>query len=116
MASLFLKAKVVVVTALATVIICVTDHLPQSIRRRVLSSEYSGKELEERLAVKIFAGWSTTKAVYRMLSINMNPLLKIGQHVGDLKVLRLSTQEVVTVVGLTTSPARPLVLNFGSCT
>jgi len=115
MASIILTAKVIGFTALATVMICVTDHLPQSIRRRVLSKEYSGKELEDRLAVRIFAGWSTTKAVYRMLSVNISPLLQIGQHVGDLKVLRLSTQEVVSMVGMST-PSRPLILNFGSCT
>jgi hypothetical protein len=116
MGGMLFKAKVVCITALATITIWTTDHLPQKVRRKLLSSEYHGEDLEERLAVTIFSGWPTTRALYRMLTVNMRPKLKIGQHVGDLKVVRLGSQREVKLTELSSSPLRPLVLNFGSCT
>jgi hypothetical protein len=116
MSDLLFKSKAVWVTAVATAMIWITDHLPQKIRRKILSSEYCGKDLDDRLTVKIFAGWSMIKAVHRMLTINMRPQLQIGQHVGNLKVVRLGSQEPVSVANLCASSGRPLILNFGSCT
>jgi len=107
-----LQAKIVCITAMASVTIFTNDHLPDRLRRRMLSTEYRGKDLEDRLAVRIFAGWSTVKAIYHMLSINMRPQLQIGQSVGNLKVLRLSSHEEVSLASMSTSATRPLVLNF----
>jgi len=115
MKAFLMQIKVICITAMAAIMIFTTDHLPQGIRRKMLSSEYKGQDLEDRLQVQIFAGWSTVKAVYHMLGINMRPQLQIGQTVSNLKVLRLVTQEEVSITSLSTS-ARPLVLNFGSCT
>jgi len=116
MKTIFLLAKIACLTFIAAVIIFITDHLPQGLRRKLLSSEYAGQDLEDRLAVQIFAGWPTVKAIHHMLSINMRPQVQIGQPVRNLQVLKLQSQEEVALTSLTTSPTRPLVLNFGSCT
>jgi len=114
--NILLKVKVVAITTLACVMILVSDHLPHSLRKKMLSKEYSGKDLEARLAVKIFSGWSTVTAIYHMLSVNRNPNSQVGQQVDDLKMLRLSSQAMVSMADLSASPSRPLILNFGSCT
>jgi len=116
MASVLLKLKAMFIAVMACFMIFVNDHLPQFIRRKLLSKEYSGQGLEDRLAVQIFAGWSTVKAIYHMLTINMTPQLQVGQQVSELKVLQLSSLARVPITSLSTSSSRPLVLNFGSCT
>jgi len=112
-----LQVKVICITILASVMLFLRDNLPEFIRRRMLpKADFSGTTLEERLKIRVFAGWATVKAIYHMRSINIRPRLAVGEHVGDLKVLRLSSQEEVSVAKMCTSASRPLVLNFGSCT
>jgi len=95
--------------------IWIIDHLPATLQRKILSREYSGAELEERLKLRLFQGWHTFKAIHRMASINMFPALNIGDQVGSLRVrdIRAGTEVYLSELA---KGDRPLVLNFGSCT
>jgi thyroxine 5-deiodinase len=93
--------------------IALLDVLPESVRRSILSKEYSGENLEKRLKQKIFKGASTARALWRMSSINRDVRVRIGDAVPDTRVLH-NGQEIA-LASLMRSE-RPLLLNFGSCT
>lgn len=119
MASLRTRLLDVLDTAKSCVMIWTIDLLPNYYRRRLLSSEYKGEELEQRLKLRIGGGYRMIKALWRMTSINRNPPVKLGAAAPHLHVLRLDddaeAMEEISLLSLAT-PGRPLVLNFGSCT
>ena len=90
------------------------DKLPQSTRRKILSKEYSGEDLERRLTITIFKGFSTVKALWRMASINLQPQTRVGERIPATPVLSLETGQQLMLGDLARSE-RPLVVNFGSC-
>jgi len=96
-----------------TTMIFLIDHLPNNIRRKILSSEYSGAALEARLKQSLFKGTSTVRALWRMSSVNMNPQTHVGAPVPLIPVL-LDNKEIM--LSSLASGDRPLLLNFGSCT
>ena len=84
-------------------------------RESVRPRRYSGENLEERLKICVFKGWSTVKALYRMSSVNLRPRLSVGDALpAALSVLTLGGKTRL-LAGLAQGD-RPLVLNFGSCT
>ena len=96
-----------------SIMILLVDNLPNSVRRKILASEYSGAALEERLTQSIFKGASTVRALWRMASINMRPQTSVGAPVPAIPVL-LDGKEIM--LASLAEGDRPLVLNFGSCT
>ena len=92
----------------------IVDLLPMATRRSILSQEYEGDMLEKRLTQRIFKGFSTVKALWRMSSVNMRPRLRVNDRVPegvpltDLKGNALQLRDLM-------QGDRPLVLNFGSC-
>ena len=93
------------------------DKLPEKTRRRILSNEYSGEDLERRLKITIFKGLSTIKALWRMSSVNLRPLVRVGDRVeggANPPVISLANGEQLTLGDLARGE-RPLVVNFGSC-
>jgi len=90
------------------------DHLPDSMRRRLLSREYSGKQLEKRLTQRIFKGMATMRALWRMSSINLRPKVRVGDPAPATPVLLKGA--AVSLPSLASANTRPLLLNFGSCT
>jgi hypothetical protein len=114
--------------------IAVLDYAPNFLRRRILSHEYSGDQLEKRLKLQINGGWPMFKALFRMSYINLRPTLTAGSGVArgimlyplppaDSSGSSSSTavggadydSKLVDLLSLQTTPGRPLVLNFGSC-
>ena len=87
------------------------DLLPQPLRRKILSAEYSGAMLEERLTQRIFKGMPTVRALWRMGSINYRPHVRVGDAAPPTPVLL--DGEATTLPELTRGE-RPLLINFGS--
>ena len=91
------------------------DRLPSRMRRELLAKEYSGEMLERRLTQTIFKGTSTIRALWRMTSINLHPRVAVGAAAPATPVHSLRDQREINLSELAQG-ARPLVLNFGSCT
>lgn len=64
-------------------VITALDYAPDSLRRKVLSSEYEGSALEQRLQMRISGGWSMLAALWKMARVNRQPALKVGDTIGD---------------------------------
>lgn len=95
------------------VMIVLIDNMPNHVRRNILSNEYSGAALEERLTQSIFRGPSTVRALWRMGSVNMNPQTHVGEKMPDIPVVVDNSEIMLSTLA---TGARPLLLNFGSCT
>ena len=93
--------------------IWLVDRLPDSVRRSILSKEYSGEMLEKRLTQRIFKGMSTVRALWRMSSINLRPRVRVGDLAPPTPVLRDGIEVALPSLA---HGERPLLLNFGSCT
>ena len=91
------------------------DKLPNHMRRRILSAEYSGDDLEERLKMRIFKGWPTVRALWRMSSVNLYPQVRVGDAAPMVRVHSLDSRDEMALLALSKG-SQPLVLNFGSCT
>ena len=75
------ELKLLAAVAKYTFQVAIVDLLPMSMRRSILSQEYEGEMLEKRLTQRIFKGFSTVKALWRMSSVNMRPRLRVGDSV-----------------------------------
>eukprot|EP00038_Savillea_parva_P009401 m.183307 g.183307 ORF g.183307 m.183307 type:complete len:120 (+) comp15783_c0_seq1:61-420(+) len=118
MGSLLTTLVTLVRTSMYFVIITAIDISPEWFRRRVLSDEYSGKELDERVKLKLFGGWQMALALFHMTSINKYPKLAVGDEVpASLNVIALRDGVDAGAVPLTSlcRTSVPLVINFGSC-
>ena len=93
--------------------IWLVDRLPNSIRRSILSKEYSGEMLERRLTQRIFKGMSTVRALWRMSSINLRPQVRVGDVAPPTPVLLNGVEVALPSLA---QGERPLLINFGSCT
>ena len=70
--------------------------------------------LEKRLTQRIFKGFSTVKALWRMSSVNMRPRLRVNDRVPEHMPLTDLKGNALQLRNLMRGD-RPLVLNFGSC-
>ena len=117
---LVLHARIFCETISMTIMILLLDYLPNFIRRWILSKEYTGVDLENRLELKIFGGTAMIRELHRMNKVNMAPCLRVGDWVSPpfpaspLKMHVLSSDTTSLLSNMQTS--RPMVLNFGSCT
>lgn len=93
------------------------DFAPNSMRRRILSNEYSGDTLEKRLNMKIGGGWRVFAALWKMSRINLFPLLKVGDMIpkGNLYVHNIQNSKEKTDLFTICQENKIVVLNFGSC-
>ena len=109
--------KIALVTTVSkySVKLFLVDHLPQFMKRRIMSKRFAGEALEQRLQMRLFKGWATIKALWRMSSINLYPRVRVGQSAPHTPVLLLDDNKVINLVEMAHG-TRPLVLNFGSCT
>ena len=98
-----------------TFMVYIIDILPQQTRRRILAQEYEGEMLEQRLTQRIFKGWATVKALWRMSSINLRPSVNVDDRVPPMSVVGLASGKDMALDDLACAD-QPLVLNFGSCT
>ena len=103
------------VVAKYSFMVFLVDRLPAQLRRAILANEYTGEALEKRLTQRIFKGVSTVRALYRMSSVNLRPRVNVGDVAPETPVLHLHDASQTTLNALAHG-ARPLVLNFGSCT
>lgn len=97
-------------------IINILDFAPNRLRRHILSGEYSGDALEERLKLRIGGGWRVFRALWQMSRVNMFPLLSTGDVLPkkSLIVHALKDAAPIDLLDLVDS-SMPLVVNFGSC-
>lgn len=112
-----IKIQIIWKTAAYFGMICILDHCPEFLKRKMLTGEYEGEALERRINMRLNSdSWCLIKALYRMSSINLYPGVKNSDRVPKgLMVQRLEDGKLVDLCSLQRS-TRPLVLNFGSCT
>jgi hypothetical protein len=94
------------------------DFAPNSMRRRILSGEYQGEALEQRLQLKIGGGWRMFKALWRMSSVNMRPAVTQGDVLPSGTVVASiddNNDALIDLAALSRGSKTPLVINFGSC-
>ena len=107
------KIELAFTVAKYSFMVYIVDVLPNGMRRRILSKEYSGEMLEKRLTQRIFKGFGTIQALWRMTSINLHPRVKVGEPIPATPVFSLDGKEVM--LGALATQGRPLLINFGSC-
>jgi hypothetical protein len=107
--------------------ITMLDHAPDSLRRQVLSGEYDGEALEERLKMSIAGGWPMLKALWHFSRVQNHSAIHVGDEipVGKLALVPVTPTSERTNADLdrrvdlsslcSSNEERPLVINFGSC-
>lgn len=96
-----------------TFCLIVIDRLPLQMRRQILAKEYEGEMLEKRLTYRVFKGLPTIRALWHFSSINLRPRVRVGDPAPRTPVLLDGKQVLIPQLA---RGARPLLLNFGSCT
>lgn len=100
------------------------DMLPEKTRTEILSQEYTGEALEQRLKMRVFKGPRTVKALWRYSSINFYPQVAVGQPAPVTPVVALAGGREYTMLSELVSAFRtrlqdshshdPAVLSLGS--